>query len=1203
MTPDVYPGYAQAMVANCLIPAYYCFAGYDGLNEYVMDTMAANGTILFFHFEPDIFHFDNVGKFARVAFPPTDPERVALSRGVFGVWGYGMPTQNPVDVDFPDATLMKTFPAFLDDDEHLHQLLTRFQITARRMTTLLGNYSVHRRNKAVTNPVFTTACQWVQTNFRTWSAWIDTLPLCTIHLHMNYTIAEVNNGTARRVTFQWIRPDPDNASLPYVCEGGMLELPRPLFSSKSAKWLKNNFAQWNDWLATPPPCDRSHYSYSIHACDQESRRQVSFFWVVPGDGESRECLGGISLPPMTSVSCDYVPTSSSVDSAFQGITILSCIIFSLLLICGIVIVVFREKAVVKRSQWPLLVLIVIGGMILCVDIILGAYQSTDMICGSLLILDSLSFSMIFVAILVKCLRVYLVFNNKAMKKITVSLWKMLKLYSLIVTIDIGIVVVGLLVDYPNATIFTTPATEFDGDVDHVTCKSTGLVFSALSLFWKILIVGTGLYFAFLIRHADSDFQETKWIVASAVVMVVGGIVMIPLMYMTMSTALSFTLRSLVLLFGMADGFVQVLVIAFMVMPKLWRLGKIKSTSAKTPAVKNSEQLSSDAIHVEDKTTGKIGRSQMCPDTTPGMKCRNGCSKNTHCITAEGQGKPCLLVGMMTPAQDPGYFEALLTNSKIPAMFCFAGYAGLNQYVVDTMRQNKSIVFYHFEPDVFHTDKKGLFTRITFPRANSTATTSNVNLVSTDFPASPLMKYYSDTMVHNPTLLNFLTNFALTPLDMTNLLASYDTLQNDPTVADPLFATACRWVQQNSRTWRGWIERLPLCTLEKHLKVTITDSFDNMTTPVNTSQIDFRTISFAWFNPNPDNATEPYLCDGGIITVPPPLKTSRSVEWLMENADEWPLWMHTKPPCQRLHYNYTIGPCTPDSTRPVTFFWRLPGRVNGSTECTGGIALPGNLVVECDYIPVASPVYESITMLTCIVIMFLVVCGILVVAFRKRSVVKRAQWPLLLLIVVGGILMCVYIILTGGEPTDVLCAARPILASLAFSVTFTAIFVKSLRVYLLFLAGENRKKIKVTLWKMIKLYLVIVVIDTGVVVIGLLADFPHPAISIAAAKTFDGTVDHYTCHSSTFIFKAMTIFFKTLVLIAGSYVAFLIRNADADFQESMWILASSVVVVVGAMILTPVAYFMDLDASSIFAIVSGVVLFCTVRCCVMTDIIH
>ncbi|ETW10213.1 hypothetical protein H310_00571 [Aphanomyces invadans] len=593
---------------------------------------------------------------------------------------------------------------------------------------------------------------------------------------------------------------------------------------------------------------------------------------------------------------------------------------------------------------------------------------------------------------------------------------------------------------------------------------------------------------------------------------------------------------------------------------------------------------------------QIGRSQMCPDTTPGMTCRNGCSKNTHCITAEGQGKPCLLVGMMTPAQDPGYFEALLTNSKIPAMFCFAGYAGLNQYVVDTMRQNKSIVFYHFEPDVFHTDKKGLFTRITFPRANSTATTSwttNVNLVSTDFPASPLMKYYSDTMVHNPTLLNFLTNFALTPLDMTNLLASYDTLQNDPTVADPLFATACRWVQQNSRTWRGWIERLPLCTLENHLKVTITDSFDNMTTPVNTSQIDFRTISFAWFNPNPDNATEPYLCDGGIITVPPPLKTSRSVEWLMENADEWPLWMHTKPPCERLHYNYTIGPCTPDSTRPVTFFWRLPGRVNGSTECTGGIALPGNLVVECDYIPVASPVYESITMLTCIVIMFLVVCGILVVAFRKRSVVKRAQWPLLLLIVVGGILMCVYIILTGGEPTDVLCAARPILASLAFSVTFTAIFVKSLRVYLLFLAGENRKKIKVTLWKMIKLYLVIVVIDTGVVVIGLLADFPHPAISIAAAKTFDGTVDHYMCHSSTFIFKAMTIFFKTLVLIAGSYVAFLIRNADADFQESMWILASSVVVVVGAMILTPVAYFMDLDASSIFAIVSGVVLFCTV----------
>ncbi|KAG9415398.1 hypothetical protein AC1031_008840 [Aphanomyces cochlioides] len=90
------------------------------------------------------------------------------------------------------------------------------------------------------------------------------------------------------------------------------------------------------------------------------------------------------------------------------------------------------------------------------------------------------------------------------------------------------------------------------------------------------------------------------------------------------------------------------------------------------------------------------------------------------------------------------------------------------------------------------------------------------------------------------------------------------------------------------------------------------------------------------------------------------------------------------------------------------------------------------------------------------------------------------------------------------------------------------------------------------------------------------DFPLPTVQTKASKEFVGTVNSAVCRSSSFIFSALIIFWKAVITFGGMYMSFLIRNAGSDFQESVWIFASSCIVMVGALILLPMAYLTELS---------------------------
>ncbi|GAB9466631.1 hypothetical protein Gpo141_00004001 [Globisporangium polare] len=597
-------------------------------------------------------------------------------------------------------------------------------------------------------------------------------------------------------------------------------------------------------------------------------------------------------------------------------------------------------------------------------------------------------------------------------------------------------------------------------------------------------------------------------------------------------------------------------------------------------------------------------SGVCDDGMYG--CLNQCSKSAACTAREnnlGAGsKECLVVVMMYGYYDPGYLQAAMANNGIPAYFCFIGYDATIQYALYAQANKIPVLFYHYEPDLFHIQHAGLFDRVFLPRPvpeRVALTNSNFgengygkatnNPVDVDFPSTKLSKYVAallfDDQNQNSPAGSLASKITISELNMNDMLRKYSTFPSTPDQPTPEFQAACQWLKENYDTWKMWLDRLPLCTFDDHIEYEVSGC-GNTSAP--------RTITFSWGVPDPMNASLPYTCDGGLTEYPPPLRTSRSCEWILDDSSKWVGWISTKPACDESFYNYSVSDCDAQSKRTVHYYWLLPDPKDASKslECDAStLSLPDNVLVDCEYVPFSSPLFQIVAAVDGVIVGLLICAMLFVFVWRKVPIIKRSQYELLELMVLGGILVCLSALVYAGKPSALLCGARPLLVSSGFTTIFGALFVKSLRVYRVFMKS-SMKRVTITALMMTKVLSVFYFVDTIIIGVWFGADFPHPTGTLENAKEFSGLVDRVTCHSKSFIFSALLMFWKAIVLFLGIYTSFLIRNVSADFQESIWIFSSSVMVLVCCLVVLPLAYLVDMAAVPFYGFLAGALLLCT-----------
>ncbi|KAJ0399519.1 hypothetical protein P43SY_002184 [Pythium insidiosum] len=549
--------------------------------------------VLFYHYEPDLFHFQNPGLFSRVFLPRSVPERVALATGLFGENGYGKATNNPVDVDFPTTQLTKYAASLLQNHFPIGSLVGKFALKDIHVNDLLRRYLTASKDASVVDPTFQAACGWLRNNYAVWSAWLDRMPICDINTHVHFHVSGCEPGddvVEHKIHFEWNSPHPENDSLPHNCDGGLSELPPPLRTSRSCKWILEDPSKWKPWILKKPTCDESFYKYNITACDSDAKRTVKYWWLLadPLDAStSIECEGGVTLPADVKIDCEYMPHSSPV---FFIVAVIAGIVVAALVLAIVFVLYYRNMPIIKRSQYEFLVLVIIGGIMMCLAAVFYAGEPTDLLCGARPFFTCFGFTTIFGSLFVKSLRVYRVFMRTAFKKATVSSALMIKIFLLLVVVDVLIIGAWFVADFPKPTITIKEAKEFRGQVDVKTCNSASFIFTALLMFWKAIVLFMGLYASFLIRNVSSDFQESIWMFASSMMVLIGCLVVLPLAYLVeMAAAVFYVFLAGCILLCTA------LVMMFMLLPKMTRLHAVASSSSSTS---NPSTATSTAISVK-----------------------------------------------------------------------------------------------------------------------------------------------------------------------------------------------------------------------------------------------------------------------------------------------------------------------------------------------------------------------------------------------------------------------------------------------------------------------------------------------------------------------------------------------------------------------------------------------------------------------------
>ncbi|GAB9476843.1 hypothetical protein Gpo141_00013901, partial [Globisporangium polare] len=411
--------YTQAVFANNNIPAYFCFLGYDGMQNYAIEAQATGKSVLFYHYEPDPIHFEYEGLFERIALPRSTPEEAILTTMTFGENGYGGKTNNPVKVDFPFTSLEKYSASLVMDLPLIGRLISRMSVSELQFNKLMRKYvQLSGATSPPEDPVFTTACSWIKENYAVWSLWLDRLPLCSIYTHVSYNVigCESSGSTVfpRQIAFSWSSPHPDNNSLPGNCDGGLIQLPDPLVTSRSCTWLKNNLVIWIFWTNkdSKPACDSTFYTYNVSACDRSgSKREVHYRWMIEDSTNaslSAECVRGNTLPDSVLLDCEYVPYDNG---GFVATSVIAAILAFILFLGMIFVFHYRHLPIIKRSQYQFLLVLLQGGIFICGAVFLYAGAPDKALCSFRPVGISLGFTLVFGSLVVKSLRVYRVFMS------------------------------------------------------------------------------------------------------------------------------------------------------------------------------------------------------------------------------------------------------------------------------------------------------------------------------------------------------------------------------------------------------------------------------------------------------------------------------------------------------------------------------------------------------------------------------------------------------------------------------------------------------------------------------------------------------------------------------------------------------------------------------------------------------------------------
>ncbi|GMH56076.1 hypothetical protein TL16_g02053 [Triparma laevis f. inornata] len=268
-----------------------------------------------------------------------------------------------------------------------------------------------------------------------------------------------------------------------------------------------------------PLCTSDGIAATVAPCENDGTRAVT--WAIKTDADGNNiCLGGEAsqIPNLaTSVNCKHIPSGGGVGSLAIILAIVGAgICFGW---AGWIFMHWKNK-VIKISQPSFCVAFTVSAGLMCLSTVFFVGEDTNGSCVLRPFLFNIFFDFMFGSLFLKTFRVYKIFGNKSLSKVKISTFDICRNYGSIVAVDIAILVVWMVTEGMEAEEVTMNDLAPYGSYTAISCNK----YETLTTFFKILLVGGGVYLSWVTRNVPDKFAESKWIGASIYQVFVLGVV-------------------------------------------------------------------------------------------------------------------------------------------------------------------------------------------------------------------------------------------------------------------------------------------------------------------------------------------------------------------------------------------------------------------------------------------------------------------------------------------------------------------------------------------------------------------------------------------------------------------------------------------------------------------------------------------------------
>jgi len=267
-----------------------------------------------------------------------------------------------------------------------------------------------------------------------------------------------------------------------------------------------------------PYCMTEDIIATVGNCEASGKRRATF--KIKMEGENPVCEDGTKVPGETEVDCEFSHSGSSAGVLAYLLGVVGGGV------CGLwavwILIKFNTK-VIKVAQPVFCLSFAIAAALLSLSNVVMVGPNTSGMCALRPWLFNVMFDIMFGSLFLKTFRVYKIFGNKSLSKVKVSVTDVVKTYGGIVAVDLALLLGWTLTGDGMTAVTQEKSLEGFWTYDITVCSDSPQ-FEFGTTFFKILLVGGGVYLAYITRNVPDKFAEAKWIALSIYQVFVLGLI-------------------------------------------------------------------------------------------------------------------------------------------------------------------------------------------------------------------------------------------------------------------------------------------------------------------------------------------------------------------------------------------------------------------------------------------------------------------------------------------------------------------------------------------------------------------------------------------------------------------------------------------------------------------------------------------------------